>query len=127
MQTTPVHTLPSGVGYTQGVVWEIVLTFSLMFCVYATIVHPKKGSVSGLGPILVGFLVGADVLAGRPFTPASMNPAISFGPALVTGNWTDHWVYWVGPFIGAVLAGMVYDGFVTHRSHIPLPMDEENY
>ena len=105
MQTTPVHTLASGVGYTQGVVWEIVLTFSLMFCVYATIVYPKKGTVSGLGPIFVGILVGANVLAGGAFTSASMNPATSFGPALVTGNWTDHWVYWVGPLMGPCLRG----------------------
>ena len=98
-----------------------------MFCVYATIVYPRKRTVSGLGPIFVGFLAGANLLAGGAFTSASMNPERSFGPALVTGNWTDHWVCWVGPLMGAVLAGMVYEGFFINRSHVPLPTAEENY
>ncbi|KAJ6745607.1 AQUAPORIN-8 [Salix koriyanagi] len=59
---TPVHTLASGMGYLQGVVWEIVLTFSLLFTVYATIVDPKKGSIDGQGPILTGFVVGSQHL-----------------------------------------------------------------
>ncbi|CAI0408465.1 unnamed protein product, partial [Linum tenue] len=55
---TPVHTLASGVGYGQGIVWEIVLTFSLLFTVYATMVDPKKGSLDGFGPLLTGLVVG---------------------------------------------------------------------
>ncbi|KAL9443167.1 hypothetical protein AB3S75_016512 [Citrus x aurantiifolia] len=73
--STPVHTLASGVGYFQGIIWEIILTFSLLFTVYATIVDPKKGSIDGLGPLLTGFVVGANILAGGPFSGASMNPA----------------------------------------------------
>ncbi|KAK7410375.1 hypothetical protein VNO78_01109 [Psophocarpus tetragonolobus] len=125
-QATPVHTLANGVGYGQGVVWEIVLTFSLLFTVYATMVDPKKGALAGIGPTLVGFVVGANILAGGPYSAASMNPARSFGPALVAGNWTDHWVYWVGPLIGGALAGFIYETFFIHRSHVPLPRDEEN-
>ncbi|XP_057959845.1 aquaporin TIP4-1 [Malania oleifera] len=124
---TPVHTLASGVGYLQGVLMEIVLTFSLLFTVYATIVDPKKGSLDGLGPLLTGFVVGANILAGGAFSGASMNPARSFGPALVTGVWTDHWVYWVGPLIGGGLAGFIYENFFIVRSHVPLPREEENY
>nr|AFK39772.1 unknown [Medicago truncatula] len=125
--TTPAHTLASGVGYTQGVVWEIVLTFSLLFTVYATMVDPKKGALAGLGPTLVGFVVGANILAGGAFSAASMNPARSFGPALVSGNWTDHWVYWVGPLIGGGLAGFIYENFFINRDHVPLAVDEESY
>lgn len=126
LQATPVHTLASGVGYGQGVVWEIVLTFSLLFTVYATMVDPKKGALAGLGPTLVGFVVGANILAGGAYSAASMNPARSFGPALVAGNWTDHWVYWVGPLIGGGLAGFIYETFFIDRSHVPLPRDEES-
>lgn len=124
---TPVHTLASGVGYVQGIVWEIILTFSLLFTVYATIVDPKKGSIDGLGPTLTGFVVGANILAGGAFSGASMNPARSFGPALVSWDWTDHWVYWVGPLIGGGLAGLIYENFFIIRSHLPIPRDEENY
>jgi len=46
---------------------------------------------------------------GVPLTGASMNPARSFGPALATGEWANHWVYWVGPIMGAVLAAIIYE------------------
>uniref|UniRef100_A0A674G8J1 Major intrinsic protein of lens fiber n=1 Tax=Taeniopygia guttata TaxID=59729 RepID=A0A674G8J1_TAEGU len=44
-----------------------------------------------------------------PFSGGSMNPARSLGPAVVTGVWDDHWVYWLGPVLGAVLAGLSYE------------------
>ncbi|KAM1618013.1 hypothetical protein ACFX1Q_017701 [Malus domestica] len=118
--TTPIHSLASGVGYLEGVIWEIVLTFSLLFTVYATIVD-KRGSLNGLGPTLTGFVVGANILAGGAFSGASMNPARSFGPALVSWNWTDHWVYWVGPLIGGGLAGFIYENFfIIGQTHLPI-------
>lgn len=95
-----------------------MLTFSLLFTVYATIVDPKKGSLDGLGPMLTGFVVGANILAGGAFSGASMNPARSFGPALVSWDWTDHWVYWVGPLMGGGLAGFMYENFFIVRSHV---------
>ncbi|TVU23002.1 hypothetical protein EJB05_32728 [Eragrostis curvula] len=123
---TPVHALAAGVGVAQGVAMEAVLTFSLLFAVYATVVDPRR-TVGGIGPLLVGLVVGANVLAGGPFSGASMNPARSFGPALATGVWTDHWVYWVGPLIGGPLAGLVYEGvFMGPDTHQPLPRDDGN-
>ncbi|XP_031114271.1 aquaporin TIP4-1 [Ipomoea triloba] len=122
--TTPAHTLASGVGYGQGVIMEIILTFSLLFTVYATIVDPKKGNLEGLGPLLTGLVVGANIMAGGSFSGASMNPARSFGPALVSGNWSDHWVYWVGPLIGGGLAGFIYDTFFIVRTHVPIATQE---
>ena len=86
---------------------EIILTFTLLFTVYATMVDPKKGNLDGLGPFLTGLVVGACIMAGGPFSGASMNPARSFGPAFVSGDWTDHWVYWVGPIIGGIIAGLI--------------------
>nr|XP_043612810.1 aquaporin TIP4-1 [Erigeron canadensis] len=126
--TTPVHTLAAGMDSLQGVIMEIVLTFSLLFTVYATLVDPKKGFLDGLGPLLTGLVVGANIMAAGPFSGASMNPARSFGPALVAGVWTDHWVYWVGPFIGGGLAGFIYENFfIVKNDHVLLPRDEEAY
>lgn len=121
------HTLASGVDYLQGVIMEIVLTFSLLFTVYTTIVDPKRGFIGGLGPLLTGLVVGANIMAGGAFSGASMNPARSFGPALVSGDWTDHWVYWVGPLIGGALAGFVCENFFVERSHAPLPTEEDTF
>ncbi|KAI4376954.1 hypothetical protein MLD38_014655 [Melastoma candidum] len=124
---TPIHTLSSGVSALQGVVWEIILTFSLLFTVYATLVDPKRTSHGAQGAILTGLVVGANILAGGPFSGASMNPARSFGPALASWDWTDHWIYWVGPLIGGGLGGLVYENFFISRSHTILPTNEDAF
>lgn len=105
---------------------EVVLTFSMVFSVYAVIVNPKKGVVSSLAPLLVGLIVGANTLAGGPFSGASMNPARSFGPALASWNWADQWVYWAGPIVGSGLAGVVYDHLYL-RNNIAFSEDEEAF
>ncbi|GFS28864.1 tonoplast intrinsic protein 4;1 [Actinidia rufa] len=125
---TPVHTLAVGMGHLQGVIMEIVLTFSLLFTVYTTIVDPKKGFLDGLGPLLAGLVVGANIMAGGAFSGTSMNPAGSFGPVMVSGDWNDHWVYWAGPLIGGGgLTGLFYKNCFIVRSHVPLPREEETF
>ncbi|VAH86661.1 unnamed protein product [Triticum turgidum subsp. durum] len=104
------------------VVFEIVMTFGLVYTVYATAVDPKRGDLGVIAPIAIGFIVGANILAGGAFDGASMNPAVSFGPAVVTGVWENHWVYWLGPFAGAAIAALVYDiCFIGQRPHEQLP------
>lgn len=118
---TPVHLLASGMGTIEGVVMEIVLTFSLLFTVYATIVDPKRGSMGVvMAPLCVALVVGANIMAGGPFSGASMNPARSFGPAFVMWEWREHWVYWVGPLVGGGLAGALYENFFIVRIYEPL-------
>ncbi|KAE8783727.1 aquaporin [Hordeum vulgare] len=63
------------------------MTFGLVYTVYATAVDPKKGSLGTITPIAIGFIVGANILVGGAFSGASMNPAVSFGPALVSWEW----------------------------------------
>ncbi|XP_047320317.1 aquaporin TIP4-1-like [Impatiens glandulifera] len=105
--TTPhVNTLASGMDFIQGVIMEIILILSMIFIVYAAIVDPKKGFLNGPGPLLTGLVVGASIMAGGPFSGAYLNPARYFGPTLISGNWTDHWVYWAGPLISGGLAGL---------------------
>jgi len=123
--TTPPHTVASGMSTGEAVVMEIVITFALVYTVYATAADPKKGDLGTIAPIAIGFIVGANILAAGPFSGGSMNPARSFGPAVVSGDFTDNWVYWVGPLIGGGLAGLVYGGiFIGDDSHVPLPVSE---
>lgn len=98
-----------GVGALTAVTLEILLAFFLVFTVFATILRddppPVGGAVVGL-TLFVGMMIGA------PFTDAAMNPARALGPAIVSGEWAMHWVYWVGPVLGGALAGGVWDGLV---------------
>ncbi len=66
-------------------------------------------SAGVIAPIPIGFAVLVDHLVGVPYTGASMNPARSFGPALVSGHWgRAHIIYWFGPCFGASLASAIY-------------------
>jgi MIP family channel proteins len=93
-------------GKGAGVMVEAVLTFVLVFTVFATAMDPR--GMANLAPIAIGLAVLVDHFVGLPLTGASMNPARSFGPALVADFWDDHWVYWLGPLIGGGLAALVY-------------------
>ena len=93
-------------GKGGGVLVEAVLTFVLVFTVFATAID-RRG-MGNLAPIAIGLAILIDHLVGVPLTGASMNPARSFGPALVADAWDNHWVYWLGPLIGGGLAGLVY-------------------
>ncbi|CAL5199917.1 unnamed protein product [Lathyrus oleraceus] len=110
----PVHSIASGVGASEVVVTEIMITFGLVYTVYATAADPKKGSIGTIAPIAIGFIVGANILAAGPFSGGSMNPARSFGPAVVSGDYHNNWIYWVGPLAGGGLAGLIY----THLFNI---------
>ncbi|KAG6473799.1 hypothetical protein ZIOFF_067717 [Zingiber officinale] len=118
---TPTHGLGSGVGAVAGVVMEIIITFALVYTVYATAADPKKGSLGTIAPIAIGFIVGANILAAGPFSGGSMNPARSFGPAVASGDFSGLWIYWVGPLIGGGLAGLVYTYAFLCSDHQPLP------
>lgn len=93
-------------GAGAGMVVEIILTFVLVFTVFATAMDPKRAS--SWAPMAIGLAILIDHFVGVPLTGASMNPARSFGPALVANEWDDHWVYWVGPLIGGAGAGLIY-------------------
>ncbi|KAK7269016.1 hypothetical protein RIF29_21731 [Crotalaria pallida] len=118
-----------GVGAMHGLVLEIAMTFGLMYIVYATAIDPKRGSIGTLAPLAIGLLVGANILLGGPFDGGCMNPARAFGPALVGWRWQYHWVFWVGPLIGAALAALIYEYVVipTESPHTHQPLAPEDY
>ncbi|KAG0449616.1 hypothetical protein HPP92_022083 [Vanilla planifolia] len=116
----PTHGVAAGVSEVEGFVMEIIITFALVYTVYATAADPKKGSLGTIAPIAIGFIVGANILAAGPFSGGSMNPARSFGPAVAAGNFSGHWVYWLGPLIGGLLAGLIYgDVFIIGYQPVP--------
>ena len=98
-------TVPS-VGVGSAFVYELVLTAFLMFVIMAVATDTR--AVGAAAAIAIGGTVGLDALFGGPVTGASMNPARSFGPALAAGEWTDFWVYVVGPVAGAALGAVGY-------------------
>ncbi|XP_008796116.1 aquaporin TIP2-3 [Phoenix dactylifera] len=122
-EAIPTHGVAAGMNEVEGAVMEVVITFGLVYTVYATAADPKKGSLGTVAPIAIGFIVGANILAAGPFSGGSMNPARSFGPAVAAGNFAGNWVYWVGPLIGGGLAGLIY-GDIFIASYEPVPAQE---
>jgi aquaporin NIP len=98
-------TVPS-VGAGSALVYEVVLTAFLMFVIVAVATDTR--AVGAAAAIAIGGTVGLDALFGGPVTGASMNPARSFGPALAAGEWTDFWVYVIGPVTGATVGAFAY-------------------
>ncbi|XP_051152526.1 probable aquaporin TIP2-2 [Andrographis paniculata] len=120
----PTHGLGDGIGAVEGLVMEVVVTFALVYTVYATAVDPGKGSIGIIAPIAIGLIVGANILAAGPFSGGSMNPARSFGPAVVSGNFAGIWIYWVGPLVGGAVAGIVYTYVYLHQDQAPVATSE---
>ncbi|XP_024985185.1 aquaporin TIP1-1-like [Cynara cardunculus var. scolymus] len=116
--------LAAGLSVWSAFVFEIVMTFGLVYTVYATAIDPKKGDIGTIAPLAIGLVVAANILAGGAFTGASMNPAVAFGPAVVSWDWGSHWIYWAGPLIGGGLAGAIYELIFINRSHESLPSSE---
>ena len=106
----------SHVGNWAGLGWEIILSFFLMFVIVSVATDTRAvGTMAGAA---IGSTVTLAAFVGGPVTGASMNPARSLAPALFDGNFSDQWIYFAGPAIGAALAALVYnrircDGSVT--------------
>ncbi|GAA6234744.1 aquaporin-4 isoform X2 [Lates japonicus] len=103
-----VTTVNSKISLGHGFLVELLITFELVFTIFATC-DPKRTDLGGSAGLAIGFAVAIGHLFAIPYTGASMNPARSFGPAMVTLNFEHHWVYWVGPVLGAVLAAGLYE------------------
>ena len=121
----PAHlgaTLPS-VAAGSAFVYELVLTAVLMFVIMAVATDTR--AVGAAAAIAIGGTVALDALFGGAVTGASMNPARSFGPALVSGSWTDFWVYLAGPVLGAAVGALAYQ-LIRGSAPVP-PVAEESH
>ena len=98
-------TLPSG-SQGQAFLWELVLTFFLMFVIMAVATDTR--AVGEAAAIAIGGTIGLDAMVGGPITGASMNPARSLAPALVSGNLHALWLYVAAPLAGAALGALAY-------------------
>jgi MIP family channel proteins len=96
----------------QAIAIEAIATFFLVFVVFGTAVDPHAPKVGGFA---IGLTVTADILAIGSRTGASMNPARSFGPALVSGVFEGQVVYWIGPILGGLAAAVLYDSLLLRR------------
>lgn len=107
---------------SNAVVFEGLKTFGLVMAVCAVGAEGKLGGGGGggaaLAPLAAGFAVGANVLVGGSFDGAVMNPAATFGPAVVGWAWGRQWVFWAGQFVGGGLAGVLYEFFFGNSLQI---------
>ncbi|KAB2628963.1 nodulin-26-like [Pyrus ussuriensis x Pyrus communis] len=92
--------------YLQALTWEFVITFILMFTICGVVTDDRAGK--NLSGIAIGGAFVVNVMIAGPITGASMNPARSLGPAIVTGVYKNIWVYIAAPILGAIAATMVY-------------------
>lgn len=109
-------TLPSGSTW-QSLGVEVLLSAVLMYVIIAVATDTR--AVGQLAAVAIGATVALDALWGGAISGASMNPARSFGPALVAGVWTHHWIYWLGPLLGAALGALCYQFLRTPM--VPTP------
>ena len=98
------HGFPVG----RALVLEMILTFFLVWAVFATAVD-ERGAFKAIAGLAIGLTITIDVFVGGPITGAAMNPARAFGPEVAANFWAQGWIYWVGPIVGALVAALGYE------------------
>jgi len=112
-----------GISVWQALVIEAVLTFFLVWVIFATAADPG-GTFKSIAGLAIGLTITLDIFIGGPLTGAAMNPARAFGPELISRHWTDAWIWYAGPAAGAVLAALAYE-WLYLRPPRPLPVGPE--
>lgn len=100
-------TLPAQDNVIRALILETVMTFTLVYVVLTTTTS-KNFRIVPLAGLAIGFTLGLNVMFGGAITGGSLNPARSFGPALIMFNFSYHWIYWVAPILGGLIAAGVY-------------------
>jgi MIP family channel proteins len=105
---------------TGGVLMEVIMTFFLVIVIFGTAVDARGPRV--IAGLAIGLIITMDILAGGRITGAAMNPARQFGPAVVQQDFTNWWIYWVGPIIGGVIAALAYKTLWLPRGGAAAPV-----
>ena len=103
--TGAVPALGEGVDVTEGILIEAIMTTVLLFAVFGTAVDSRGPKIGGLA---IGLAVAVDILMGATLTGAAMNPARWFGLAVAASDYANWYVWWIGPFLGAIVVALLY-------------------
>ena len=98
----------------SGFTVEAILTFFLVTVIFMTVVHKK--APAGMYGLTIGGMIFLIHLVGVPLTGASVNPARTLGPAIISGYWDYHWIYWAGPIVGAIIAALVMNYIFVNKA-----------
>jgi MIP family channel proteins len=119
------NTITAGVTVSQAIIVEFIITFILCYTVHA-ICDKQREDIGGSKALAVGLSIIVGSLFGGPYTGGSMNPARSFGPATVMNSWKNHWVYWLGPLTGSVVAAIMYTYVLKQQPPIVVRTDSRS-
>ena len=115
-------TLPADDNVSGAFILETVMTFTLVYVVLATTTS-KNFKIAPLAGVAIGFTLGFNVILGGSISGGSLNPARSFAPALIVGNFDYQWIYWVAPILGGLIAAGLYRALHSDLD-LPLPKAE---
>nr|QKE23100.1 aquaporin 14 [Carapus acus] len=109
-----VNKVPLELNAAQALGMEALCTFQMVFTVFSVEDQRRRESPEPAN-LAIGFAHTSAILIAARFSGACMNPARALGPAIITNFWEHHWVFWIGPLVGGVMAGLSYE-FLFARS-----------
>jgi TRAP-type C4-dicarboxylate transport system permease small subunit len=99
------------------------MTFFLVLVIFGTVIDPR--GPKAIAPLAIGLIITMDILTGGRITGAAMNPARALGPAIVQQDFSNWWIYWVGPIIGGLIAAFAYTSIWLGNGRVRLPARRE--